>query len=1061
MINKLIEGMKHAGFEKLKRVIMLSVFLLMAGTGMMNASDGNPPETDEPQQAKTRITGTVVDRTGEPVIGANIVEKGVTANGTVTDVDGKFSLEVSPEATLLVSFIGYVTQEVAAGDQANLKIVLQEDTQLLDEVIVIGYGTARRREYTGSVGSVKLENSPLATLPNLNIMESLKGNISGMNVGGINSSGGEPDLLIRGQNSINGDNKPLIILDGVIFMGNISDINPNDIANIDVLKDAVSSAVYGSRSANGVIAITSKKGRVGKPMISFHAATGINTWANNRPKMADGPHWLEDSNVHAGREKDDITRFLPEITDLIKKGEEKEMLDYITHTGNIQSYQIAVSGGTKELNYYLSTSYESNNGVLIGDEYDRISVMGKIGADITNWLNIGADAGFSRRDYSGVAASYGFFQSYPDGLYWVNFREIDPATTLTQQATHPLWGVDDGYRDNVDLRHNIRLNAYATVKIPWIEGLSYKINFLPSMDLIKQGDFAYETNFQNAVAGPFTPEKLQSFLTQANGSMLNSRNYNYVFDNILSYSKRFGKHSIDATLVATRDYEKYEVSNFTGSDFLANGNTALGLGGLHKATVQKMDLYVNSKANGERIGGTVRTNIGYLGRIQYGLNDRYFFQASWRRDGASVFGSNRKWGSFGAAGASWNISDEKFLKAFNPLNSLKLKANFGQNGNQGLTPYAILARVDNGNIAGNFYEFSDTQGKVYYSIVQSALGNNNMGWEKTTGIDYGFESAWLNNRLMLDASFYHSKTTDQIFERTIPSMTGFNKIYASMGQVNNSGVEATLKTVNITDRDWTWSTFVTFWKNNNKLIHLYGDDLDGDGKEDDDISDPNNALIIGKSLGVIYGYRQVGITQEDDTEYMELTGTQPGNPKYDDMVDGVPGISPDDRTILGYRKENFRLNFGTTLRYRDFELYALAVGIFGGNNRYLDNNELAYRHYQEPRRILDEATYFNRPYWTPENRNNTYPIISFRTDGRYQGLQSRTWVRIQDISLSYNFNETLLKSLHVQNLKLYLAAKNVALFTGWFGGDPEIGSRWMDGTFPVTASYTIGLNLGF
>ena len=995
------------------------------------------------------------------MIGANIVEKGVATNGTITDVDGKFSLNISPEATLVVSFIGYVTQEVAVGNQANLRIALQEDMQLLDEVIVIGYGTAKRREYTGSVGSVKLENSPLATLPNLNIMESLKGNVTGMNVGGINSSGGEPDLLIRGQNSINGDNKPLIILDGVIFMGSISDINPNDIATIDVLKDAVSSAVYGSRSANGVIAITSKKGRVGKPTIFFNAAAGINTWANNRPKMADGLHWLEDSNVHAGRAKDDLSTFIPELVDLINKGDEKEMLDYITHTGNIQNYQIAVSGGTKELNYYLSTSYEATHGVLVGDTYDRISVTGRISADITNWLNIGADAGFSRRDYSGQAASYGFFQSYPSGTYWVNFREIDPATTLTQQATHPLWGVDDGYHDNVDLRHNIRLNACATVKIPWIDGLSYKINFLPNMDFIKQGDFYYETYHQNASPGPFTPEKLQSLLTNASGSLLNSRNYNYVFDNILSWSKRFGKHSVDATLVATRDYEKYEVLYFTGSDFLANGNTALGLGGLHKATVQKTDLYVNSGVNGDRIGGTVRTNIGYLGRIQYGLNDRYFFQASWRRDGASVFGSNRKWGNFAAAGASWNISEENFLKDFKPLNSLKLRANFGQNGNQGLTPYAILARVNNGNGAGNFYEFSDTQGKVYYSIVQSSLGNNNMGWEKTTGLDYGFESAWLNNRLLLDAGFYHSKTTDQIFERTIPSMTGFDKIYASMGQVNNCGVEATLKTVNIADKDWTWSTFVTFWKNNNKLIHLYGDDLDGDGKEDDDIADPNNALIIGESLGAIYGYRQVGITQEDDTEYIALTGTQPGNPKYDDMVDGVPGISPDDRTILGYRKENFRLNFGTTLRYRDFELYALATGIFGGNNRYLDNNELAYRHYQEPRRILDEATYFNRPYWTPENRSNTYPVISFRTDGRYQGLQSRTWVRIQDISLSYNFNETLLKPFHIQNMKLYFAAKNVALFSGWFGGDPEINSRWMDGTFPVTASYTLGLNLSF
>jgi hypothetical protein len=404
------------------------------------------------------------------------------------------------------------------------------------------------------------------------------------------------------------------------------------------------------------------------------------------------------------------------------------------------------------------------------------------------------------------------------------------------------------------------------------------------------------------------------------------------------------------------------------------------------------------------------------------------------------------------------------MEDFEPLNNLKLKLSFGQNGNQGLKPYSILARVNNGLTAENFYEFSDTQDKMYYSIVQSSMGNNNMGWEKTGAWDYGFESSWLKNRLTLDVSLYNSKTTDQIFERTIPSMTGFSKIYASMGQVNNSGVEATLRTVNVANKDWTWSTFVTFWKNNNKLIHLYGDDLDGDGKEDDDIA---SSLFIGKSLGAIFGYKQVGIVQEEDTEYIERTSSQPGNPKYDDMVDGVPGLTSDDRMIVGYKKENFNLNLGTTLRYKDFELYVLAVGKFGGNNQYMLSNELAYRHYHEPRRSLDETTFFNRSYWTPENRNNTYPRIDFRSDGRFLGLQSRTWVRLQNISLSYTFKDTWLRPYGIQSLKLFVAAKNVAIFSNWVGLDPEYGLGWLDeniedkNTYPVPAVYTIGLNLSF
>ncbi|MDR2776351.1 MAG: SusC/RagA family TonB-linked outer membrane protein, partial [Tannerella sp.] len=376
-----------------------------------------------------------------------------------------------------------------------------------------------------------------------------------------------------------------------------------------------------------------------------------------------------------------------------------------------------------------------------------------------------------------------------------------------------------------------------------------------------------------------------------------------------------------------------------------------------------------------------------------------------------------------------------------------------------LSPYAILSKVNNGSQAGDYYEFSDTGEKIYYSIVQTSMANYNMGWEKTGAWNFGFESEWLKRRITLNFDFYHSRTTDQIFERTIPSMTGFSKIYASMGQVNNTGVEISLRTVNIQNKDWTWTTFATFWKNNNKLIHLYNEDLDGDGKEDDDIA---SNLFIGESLGSIFGYKQTGIVQEDDTEYIELNGTQPGNPKYDDMIDGKPGLTTDDRIILGYEKENFRLNFGTTLKYKDLELYLLAVGIFGGNNYYMKSNELAFRHYEAGRQVLDESTYFNRPYWTPENRNNTYPQQRFQTDGRFKGLQSRTWVRLQDISLSYNFNNALwLKSFKINSLKVFMAAKNVAIFTNWFGIDPELGAGWMNGSYPVTATYSLGVNLSF
>jgi TonB-linked SusC/RagA family outer membrane protein len=1027
------------------KITKLTMLLFLVCAVQLTATGASP--ADVTQQAR-KITGTVTEQNGDPIVGASISVKGDKTSGTISNLEGEFSLQVQPNATIVISYLGFNTQEIPTGNQMNFKVVLEEDTKALEEVIVIGYGTSSRKEFTGSVGSVKLENSPLANLPNSNLLESLKGRVSGMNVGASVTAGSDPSMLIRGQNSINGDNNPLIVLDGVIFMGNLTDINPNDISTIDVLKDAVSAAAYGSRSANGIIAITTRKGKTGKPVISVNATAGIQTWVvGGKPHLATGPEWLEFGNRAAGNPVGSTVGMEPAIAELVEAGIWHDRQDEMTRTGQVQDYQVSVSGATNQVNYYLSTSYEKNQGLFYGDDFNRISVLGKIDTHITNWLTLGVDAAFSNRDYSGYAVDYGGMQM--GSPYYVDYREIDPLTYTRGGATYPLWGINDGRRENTDMRYNYRLNAYVVVDIPWIKGLSYKINYQPSVDTRKETNFAYERNFETSVPGPWTPDKLQGLLSRANGNILNERWYDWVLDNTITYKNKFGKHSVEATAVATRDLKEYDRSNITGSDFLENGNTTLGVNGLHKAAIQKVDLN----------GAWKRTNIGYLLRGRYGFDDKYYITASTRRDGASVFGANKKWGNFNAVGGMWRISEENFMKGIEPLNDLKIKLQYGQNGNQLKEPYSVLAKVGNGISAGEMYEFGDTGEKLYYGIVQSNMGNANMGWEKTSSIETGFETAWLNNRINVDFQYYHSKTTDQIFQRIIPSMTGFRNIFASMGQVNNSGVNLTVETTNIKTKDWTWTTFATFWKNNSKVIHLYGEDLDGDGKEDDDIA---SGLFIGKSLGSIYGYEQNGIVQEDDTEYIALTGTQPGNPKYNDMVDGIPGLTTDDRKILGYKPENFRLNFGTTVRYKDFEFYALAVGIFGGNNHYMQSNPLAFRRYELGRMILNDVP--KRPFWTPENRNNTYPQIQFQSDGRFQGLQARTFVRIQDISLSYNLaNQPWVKALNIQGLKIFAVAKNVALFTNWWGVDPETGQDWIVGPqdYPVSATYSLGLNLSF
>lgn len=714
------------------------------------------------QQNTRKITGIIKDQSGEPVIGANIVEKGTT-NGTITDIDGEYSLEVGSNSILVVSYIGYITQEIPVGKNNTLDVLLREDTETLDEVVVIGYGTTKRKDFTGSVSSVKLENSPIALSPNLNALESLKGNVSGLDIGATNSAGGEPSMQMRGQKSISGSNDPLIVVDGVIFMGSINDINPNDIASYDVLKDATSAAAYGSRSANGVIIITTKRGKTGKPVVTFNATGSMQTW-QNKPELMKGEQWLE--SVMARNNSSDLSWLKPQELANMEAGREINWLDASTRTGWVQDYQVAVSGAGEKMNYYLSAAYSDNQGVVIGDDYNRITALAKINTDITSWLQIGVDAAFTKSDYSGVGANIGeATQTSPYGVMYRNESEkLLEKYPYTQSSVNALWNTDKSVRDNKDIRNNFRANAYAVVKLPWVEGLSYRFNYAGNLSKNQSGDFYYEGYFVKEGAYDdetrYSPATLQSLLASANGKINNNTTDSWVIDNILNYKNTFGKHSIDLTAVATRDRKKYEMIETTGSNFAANGNTTLGINGLHKATVQKVNMDNNQ-----------RSNIGYLGRASYSYDDRYFFTGSYRRDGASVFGVNQKWGDFFAFGGAWRLSSEKFMSSISYLDDLKLKLSWGKNGNQGLDPYGTLSTINNGASGGVRYEFGGSD--IIYGLNQKALGNANLGWETTESWNTGFESAWLGSRLFVDLDLYFSKTTDQIFTRDIPVMTGF------------------------------------------------------------------------------------------------------------------------------------------------------------------------------------------------------------------------------------------------------------------------------------------------
>ena len=992
-----------------------------------------------------KISGTVKDRNGEPVIGANVSVKGTTV-GTITDIDGNFMLEAPTDVVIQISYIGYVTQEISLGNKDRLNVLLKEDLQALDEIVIIGYGTAKRKDFTGSVSSVKLENSPISLATNTNALESLKGNVTGLDIGATNSAGGTPTMQIRGQNSISGSNDPLVVVDGVIFMGSINDINPNDIASYDVLKDATSAAAYGSRSANGVIIITTKKGKQGKPVIHFNARGSMQSW-HLKPELMNGEQWLDATAAANGYS--DYSFLVPQEEINMNSGKEIDWLDEISRTGWTQDYQAAVSGAGDRMNYYLSASYTESGGVIKGDDYERVSILGKIDTDITSWLQIGLDAAYTRTDYSGIGAN--IWSATILSPYAMMYRPngmLEAIPDGTRGRGNPLWGIDDeSKKENVDLRDNLRANAYAVVKCPWISGLSYRFNYAGNLNYRKNGDFTHES--YNVPAGSYDDDSRysvatqNSYLSSAGGSIANERTTSYVIDNILNYNQTFGKHNIDLTAVATRDYQKFESQTLSGSDFAANGNTALGLNGLHYASTQKISL-----------NNWKRTNIGYFGRASYSFGDTYYMTASYRRDGSSVFGANNKWGNFWAIGTAWRMTNEPFVKSVEFLDDMKLKLSWGKNGNQGLTQYSTLSQVVTGHSGGIYYPFGNS-GKPSYGINQNTIGNSNLGWETTEAWNMGFESTWLNSRLFVDVDVYLSKTYDQIFSRSIPVMTGFGSMYSSMGEVKNRGVEATVRTVNIQNKEFNWTTGLTFWLNRNKLVHLYGEDLDGDGKEDDDIG---NSLFIGESIHSIFGYEQDGIVQTNDTEYMEANGVSAGTPKYvDKNNDGV--INEKDRSVIGNKAPNFKLNLSNTLQYKNWELYVMIAGVFGGNGYYQAGNTNAYITGGDRQWFASNGLYI--PYWTEANPSNKYPAATFTGDSYFLGLQNRAYVRLQDVTLSYTFNQPWVKNMGINNFKLFITGKNLATITGWDGGDPETGSTALSQTYPIMTNVSFGLNLSF
>lgn len=990
-------------------------------------------ENQVAQANRINVSGTITDLNGLPVMGAGIFEKGTT-NGTASDLEGNFSLSVESGATLEISCIGYKTAE-AKVTGPSISIVLQEDNELLDEVVLIGYGETTRKNFTGSVAKVDMKDSPISMISASNAFNILNGTASGVYVRATGEAGGTPSILVRGQRSISGSSSPLLVVDGVIFNGSINDIDVSSIESMQVLKDASTLASYGTRAANGVIMITTKKGERGKPVITFTPSVSLSR-VGYKPRMRSAEGYKELMNLRTGLDPKGEPTWMGTLERAnYDAGETTDWMDYVTRTGVLQNYSLSFSGATDMSNYYLSYNYWDQEGVYKGDNYTRNTVNAKVSTKVNKYVEIGANLSLSYNFSDAIRPAYGSavtlspygepelkngnMRKYPDGK---------EATTV-----NPLWNTYNGI-DSDTRGSSQNISAYLNFKIPFVEGLSFRINGSYRNGLNESSYFTHENNMPDISLGDdgYTTDVFRTQLLNTGGTIRTTKHRSWVLDNILSYTRTFGRNYINATLVYTRDETIMDMRGIRGSDFTGVGNTLLGVYGLTNAEIQKITDINN-----------VRTaNVGQLARVNYSYADKYHLNLAVRRDGASVFGANKKWGIFPSVGLAWSINRESFMKSLKQIDDLKIKASWGKNGNQSISAYSTLSPLSMGRNGGYIYYFDN---EVSYGQAITDIGNPDLGWEETTSFNGGVEGSLFKGRLSFDLSAYKSKTTNQIFNRTIAPMgSGMTSQKATMGQIDNWGIELTANGAIIRNSDFSWNAGLIFSLNRNKLVDLYGDGQD----------DVANSLFLGKSLGAIYGFTWDGVVQPGEENYVSNFVANPGDAKYKD-IDGDGKLTPEgDRSILGYNKESFRLSMNHTLRWKNLTLYMLFNGVFSGGMYGKASNNFAYL-------TEDSYAYHNtldHPYWTAENKSNTYPRYNY-TDNRFIALQNYTFIRLQDLNISYNFTNPSLTKFGIGGLRVYMSASNIFCWAPqWQFSDPEVRS-FQSAQLPK--SVTFGLNVNF
>lgn len=1005
-------------------------------------------------QQKT-VTGVVRDAAGNPVAGASVVDA-ATGKGTATDASGRFSLQVPENAVVTVSSTGFASRSLSVRGRTELSFSLPAESASLNEVVVVGYGTQRKKDLTGAVRKVNLEGTPVSTITNVSPLQAIQGT-PGVNIGPVAVAGGAPSVLVRGQRSLAASNAPLIVLDGVIFGGSLNEINTQDIASFDILMDASAAAIYGSRAANGVIMITTKRGKTGKPQINVTNNYGVQSWTT-RPDMRKGDDfikWRTDNRRLAGQADLSVEKVLDakEVA-AYKAGQQIDWLDEITQQAPLNDLNVNVSGRSDNVNYYVSAGYLRQKGVLDNDNFTKYTVTAKLDAKITDWLDYGISYYHASRDYTGTPpdmaqATIGtpYAYKWKDEARRILERYPTPANLI-----NPYWGDANNpglYDDNLEKYTSNRIIGYLSADVPKVKGLNYRININKYKSEFTSGNFRHESYFVN----PDNPADIANparYLASTYGSMAHLTTNAWEIQNLLTYKRLFGRHSVDALGGYQRDYSTNSRVGTSASDFASAGTTVLGFYGLN----------LGNPAN-QRVSSTISelANLAYLGRMNYNFDDKYYLTVNYRRDGYSAFAPGNKYADFYGGAVAYAISEEDFFRQALPkVNYLKLRMAYGQNGNQGIDPYETLA-----NIASGTTVFGTTSSLFIY---QSSLANRRLSWEKTTTLNAGLNFSMFDNRISGDLNLYQSKTTDQLLTRSLPFLTGFNSVRTNIGRVDNKGVEVSLTGVILAPKNnkgVRWETTLNVWANRNKIVSLTGIDANGDGIEDDDVG---NRWFIGQPIAAIFDYLVDGIVQTGDADYIAKFGAKPGDLMIRDINgtvrgDGKPDgkINSLDRTIVGYVQPRYSWSMAHTVTYRNWQFYVNLNAIRGGgaSNYYMAPNSTynltAFGNNQQ-------QNWLNETYWTPETPSNTFTRPNYSNPYGYTHPKDRSFIRVQDVSLQYALDAKQLSKLRMSGLKVYISAKNPFLFTDWLGMDPENAGA-LGRANPLFRTINLGTNLSF